>query len=238
MSDKEEETPVETERCGGCGCGCSRSCSRTYKDGCLVSAQVLSIIAASVALILGIIISVWSVGYQQRGIIGLAILWSVALLVLFMLTCCCRRPRRFIIATGVLAVFVSLCVAGPEVYLVIRLNSLGFMWSDSGTLIVLLIGLISLLWLVAGILALRSQKYSSLSERTKAGQNNNSNNDEEQDIEAHAVEPHVIVEPDGTTPVELENEFDKDIEALDIEAHAVESDAVVEPNGTTPVENA
>jgi len=211
--------------------------SRINKDRCLLSAQVLSIIAASVALILGILISIWNVGYQQR-IIGLAILLSVALLVLFMLTCCCRRSRRFIYATGVLAVIVSLCVAGPEVYLVIRLNSLGFMWSDSGTLIVLLIGLISLLWLVAGILALRSQKYSSLSERTKAGQNNNSNNDEEQDIEAHAVEPHVIVEPDGTTPVELENEFDKDIEALDIEAHAVESDAVVEPNGTTPVENA
>mmetsp|Transcript_37103 Transcript_37103/g.41355 ORF Transcript_37103/g.41355 Transcript_37103/m.41355 type:complete len:204 (-) Transcript_37103:31-642(-) len=201
MSDKVEETPVETKRCGGCGCGCSRSCTRTYKDGCLVSAQVLSIIAASVALILGILISIWNVGYQQR-VISLAILLSVASLVMFMLTCCCRRSRRFINATGVLAVFVSLCVAGPEVYLVIRLNSLGMMWSDSGTLIVLLIGLLSLLWLVAGILALRSQKYSSLSERTKAGQNNNSNNDEVQDIEAHAVEPHVIVEPNGTTPVE------------------------------------
>jgi len=212
--------------------------SRTNKDRCLLSAQVLSIIAASVALILGIIISVWSVGYQQRGIIGLAILLSVALLVLFMLTCCCRRQRRFIYASGVLAVFVSLCVAGLEVYHVILFNSFGMMWSDSSILVILIIGLLSLLWLVAGILALRSQKYSSLSERTKAGQNNNSNNDEVQDIEAHAVEPHDIVEPDGTTPVELENEFDKDIEALDIEAHAVESDAVVEPNGTTPVEYA
>jgi len=208
--------------------------SRTNKDRCLLMAQVLSIIAASVALILGIIISVWSVGYQQRGIIGLAILLSVALLVLFMLTCCCRRPRRFIYATGVLAVFVSLCVAGPEVYLVILLNSLGLMWSDSSILIVLLIGLLSLLWLVAGILALRfvaSGRHADL-------ENEFDQDDEEQDIEAHAVEPHVIVEPDGTTPVELENEFDKDIEALDIEAHAVESDDVVEPNGITPLENA
>mmetsp|Transcript_50299 Transcript_50299/g.56963 ORF Transcript_50299/g.56963 Transcript_50299/m.56963 type:complete len:206 (-) Transcript_50299:356-973(-) len=202
MSDKEEETPVETERCGGCGCGCSRSCSRTYKDGCLVSAQVLSIIAASVALILGIIISVWSVGYQQRGIIGLAILLSVALLVLFMLTCCCRRSRRFIYATGVLAVIVSLCVAGPEVYLVIRLNSLGFMWSDSGTLIVLLIGLISLLWLVAGILALRfveSGRHADL--ENEFDKDVEEQDIEEQGIEAHVIEQHIIVEPNGTTPV-------------------------------------
>jgi len=113
------------------------------------------------------------------------------------------------------------------------------MWSDSGTLIVLLIGLLSLLWLVAGILVLcfvASGRHADLEnefDKDVAEQDN-----EEQDIEAHAVEPHVIVEPDGTTPVELENEFDKDIEALDIEAHAVESDAVVEPNGTTPVEYA
>mmetsp|Transcript_51633 Transcript_51633/g.57670 ORF Transcript_51633/g.57670 Transcript_51633/m.57670 type:complete len:203 (+) Transcript_51633:145-753(+) len=175
--------------------------SRTNKDRCLLSAQVLSIIAASVALILGILISIWNVGYQQR-VISLAILLSVACLVLFMLTCCCRRQRRFIYASGVLAVFVSLCVAGLEVYHVILFNSFGMMWSDSSILVILIIGLLSLLWLVAGILALRSQKYSSLSERTKAGQNNNSNNDEEQDIEAHAVESDAVVEPNGITPLE------------------------------------
>mmetsp|Transcript_51632 Transcript_51632/g.57668 ORF Transcript_51632/g.57668 Transcript_51632/m.57668 type:complete len:203 (+) Transcript_51632:145-753(+) len=175
--------------------------SRTNKDRCLLSAQVLSIIAASVALILGILISIWNVGYQQR-VISLAILLSVACLVLFMLTCCCRKPRRFISATGVLAVVVSLCVAGLEVYHVILFNSFGMMWSDSSILVILIIGLLSLLWLVAGILALRSQKYSSLSERTKAGQNNNSNNDEEQDIEAHAVESDAVVEPNGITPLE------------------------------------
>merc|ERR1719162_2829743 len=131
---------------GGCGCCCSRSCSRSYKDGCLLSAQVLSIITVSVALILGIFISFWSFGYVLNGIISVAILLSVACLVLFMLTCCCRRPRRFIIATGVLAVFVSPCVAGLGFALVILINSFGGGWDGFGILLTLIIGLLSLLW--------------------------------------------------------------------------------------------
>jgi len=204
MSDKEEETPVETERCGGCGCGCgcSRSCSRTYKDGCLLSAQVLSIIAVSVALILGFFILFWNVGYILSGIVGVAILLSVACLVLFMLTCCCRRPRRFIIATGVLAVFVSLCVAGLGFCLVILINSFGGGWDGFGILLTLIIGLLSLLWLVAGILALcfvESGRHADL--ENEFDKDVEEQDIEEQGIEAHAVEPHVIVEPNGTTPV-------------------------------------
>ena len=195
MSEKKEETT-----------GC---CARIYQDGRLFSAQILSIIAGSVSLILGIWI-LMTLTLTDGGsffifiiiVTGVAILLSIVALVLSMLTCSCRRSSGFIYTTGVLEVVAFVGVLGMTVLFMIALIA-PFGWNLYTILLLLLAVLLPVLWLVAGILTIcfvKSGRHAEL-ENELDKEDIEEQNIEDQDIEAAQV-PVAVVEPESTTPVE------------------------------------
>ena len=198
MSEKKEETT-----------GC---CARIYQDGRLFSAQILSIIAGSVSLILGIWILMMGLSafWMDGGSFfifliifsGVAILLSIVALVLSMLTCSCRRSSGFIYTTGVLEVVAFVGVFGMTVLFMIALIA-PFGWNLSTILLLFLAVLLPVLWLVAGILTIcfvKSGRHAEL-ENELDKEDIEEQNIEDQDIEAAQV-PVAVVEPESTTPVE------------------------------------
>ena len=195
MSEKKEETT-----------GC---CARIYQDGRLFSAQILSIIAGSVSLILGIWI-LMTLTLTDGGsffifiiiVTGVAILLSIVALVLSMLTCSCRRSSGFIYTTGVLEVVAFVGVLGMTILLMLALIA-PFGWNLYTILLLLLAVLLPVLWLVAGILTIcfvKSGRHAEL-ENELDKEDIEEQNIEDQDIEAAQV-PVAVVEPESTTPVE------------------------------------